>query len=66
MTVLCTHMYKYKNKNIVGQRANTQCQNIVNRLNTVQVKVNASVMKYNMAHMALGKLGNYGVGCVEW
>jgi hypothetical protein len=26
---LRTHMYKYKDKNIVGQQANTRCQNII-------------------------------------
>ena len=60
---LRTHMYKYKDKNIVGQRANTRCQNLVNN---VQVKINASATKYNTARAALGKLSP-DVNCsTEW
>ncbi|KIM79182.1 hypothetical protein PILCRDRAFT_10596 [Piloderma croceum F 1598] len=54
---LHTHMYKYKNKNIVGQRANTRCQGIVNM---VQAKVVASATKYNTARAALAKLSTHG------
>jgi len=45
-------MYKYKDKNIVGQRANTRCQNIIS---TVQ-EINFSAVKYRTARMALTKL----------
>lgn len=43
-------MYKYKDRHLVGQSANTRCQNLINR---VQRKVNASAAKYNVAHRAL-------------
>ena len=56
---LRTHMYKYKDKNIVGQRANTRCQNIITG---VQDKVNASATKYRTARAALVKLSS---GCSE-
>jgi hypothetical protein len=52
-------MYKYKNKNIVGQRANTRCQNIID---TVRDKANASATKYCTARAALVKLS---IHCVD-
>jgi hypothetical protein len=52
---LRTHMYKYKDKNVVGQRASTRCQNIING---VQDKVNASATKYRTARAALFKLSS--------
>jgi hypothetical protein len=59
---LRTHMYKYKDKNTVGQRANTRSQSMINR---VQKKVNASAAKYNMARKAVSKLSAY-TGEVGW
>jgi hypothetical protein len=56
-------MYKYKNKNTVGQRANTQSQNLIS---SVQAKVNASVMKYRTACKALGQLSWYVCENVGW
>jgi hypothetical protein len=50
---LRSHMYKYKDKNVVGQSANTQCQNLIN---CTQDKVNASTAMYNRARNALLKL----------
>ena len=52
---LRTHIYKYKDKNIVGQRVNTRCQNIITG---VQDKVNASATKYRTARAALVKLSS--------
>ena len=59
---LRTHMWKYKDKNTSGQRANTRSQNLINR---VQKKVDAGAAKYNMARKALVKLSSY-VGEVGW
>lgn len=59
---LRTHMYKYKNKNVVGQRANTRCQNLIH---TVQVRVDACATKYNTARAALQKLSRW-VYSTEW
>lgn len=59
---LRTHMYQYKDKNLVGQRANTRCQNLINR---VQQKINASASKYNTARNALVQLSE-AVGEVGW
>lgn len=59
---LRTHMYKYKDKNVVGQRASTRCQNLINR---VQRKVNTSTTKYNSARRALEALSTY-VGDGQW
>jgi hypothetical protein len=53
---LRTHMYKYKDRNCVGQRANTRSQNLINR---VQKKVEASSTKYNVARQALSKLSSH-------
>ena len=50
---LRTHMYKYKDKNLVGQRANTRSQNLINH---IQGKVNTSAAMYRRAHNALTKL----------
>ena len=50
---LRSHMYKYKDKNVVGQSANTRCQNLINR---TQDKVNASTAMYNRGRNALSKL----------
>jgi hypothetical protein len=52
---LRTHMYKHKDKNLVGQRANTRSQNLINR---VQRKVNASAAMYTRARNALTKLSS--------
>ena len=60
---LRTHMYKYKDKNIVGQRAITQCQNIITG---IQDKVNASTTKYCTAHTALVKLSSCCSENQEW
>lgn len=60
---LRTHMYKYKDKNIVGQRANTRCQNIITG---VQDKVNASTTKYCTARAALVKLSSRCGENQEW
>jgi len=49
------HMYKYKDKNVIGQRANTRSQNLINH---VQSKVNASAATYTQAHNALTKLSS--------
>jgi hypothetical protein len=59
---LRTHMYKYKDRNSVGQRANTRSQNLINR---VQRKIQASSTKYNTARQALIKLSSY-VDNVGW
>jgi hypothetical protein len=59
---LRTHMYKYKDKNSVGQRANTRSQNLINR---VQKKIEASSAKYNTARQALIKLSSH-VEDVGW
>jgi hypothetical protein len=60
---LRTHMYQYKDKNIVGQRANTRCQNIISG---VQEKINASATKYRTARAALVKLSPHCVGNEGW
>jgi hypothetical protein len=59
---LRTHMYKYKDKNSVGQRANTRSQNLINR---VQKKIQASSVKYNTARQALITLASH-VDDVGW
>lgn len=53
---LRTHMYKYKNKNIIGQRANTRSQNLIN---SVQERANASATKYRTARTALENLSRH-------
>lgn len=50
---LRTHMYKFKDKNIVGQSASTRCQNLIKR---VQVKLKASAAKYTLARGAMTRL----------
>jgi len=59
---LRTHMYKYKDKNITGQRANTRSQSSINR---VQKKVDASAARYTAARHALTKLSRHVEGG-EW
>ena len=59
---LRTHMYKYKDRHVVGQRANTRSQNTIRR---VQNKVNASAAKYRIARHALGLLSRH-VGGSDW
>ena len=59
---LRTHMYKYKDKNVFGQRANTRSQKTIGR---VQTKIDASVAKYHTARRALTKLSRH-VGTNEW
>jgi hypothetical protein len=48
-------MYKYKDKNVVGQRASTRCQNMID---SVQEKVKASATKYRTARAALVRLSS--------
>jgi hypothetical protein len=45
-------MYKYKDKNVIGQSANMWCQNHINH---TQDKVNMSTVMYNRGHDALSK-----------
>ena len=59
---LRTHMYKYKDRHVVGQRANTRSQSSINR---VQKKVDASAAKYGVARHALTMLSRH-VGENEW
>jgi hypothetical protein len=59
---LRTHMYKYKDRHIVGQRANTRSQSTINR---VQKKVDASAAKYRIARHALTMLSRH-VGENAW
>jgi hypothetical protein len=59
---LQTHMYKYKDKNVVGQRANMRSQNLINR---VQKKIDASATKYSAARRALVALSCH-VGEGNW
>ncbi|KIM79146.1 hypothetical protein PILCRDRAFT_10574 [Piloderma croceum F 1598] len=60
---LWTHMYKYKNKNIVRQHANTRCQNIIS---TVQDKANTSVTKYHTVRAAIVKLLPHCINNEGW
>ena len=50
------HMYKSKNKNVIGQHANTQSQKMIS---TVQGEVNSSVIRYCTACVALVKLSSH-------
>lgn len=59
---LQTHMWKFKDRHVVGQRANTRQQNLINR---VDQKVKASVSKYRRARDALSKLADR-VGEISW
>jgi hypothetical protein len=59
---LRTHMYKYKDRHVVGQRANTRLQNLIN---SVQDKVNASAATYTRARNALMKLSD-PLGEYQW
>lgn len=58
---LRTYMYKYKDRHLTGQSANTRCQNLLKR---VHKRVDAVKAKYRMARKALvilgGKLGEVG------
>lgn len=59
---LRTHMYKYKDRHVVGQRANTRSQTSINRM---QKKVDASAAKYGIARHALTMLSRHFEGN-EW
>ncbi|KZP17621.1 hypothetical protein FIBSPDRAFT_957070 [Athelia psychrophila] len=59
---LRTHMYRYKDRHIVGQRANTRSRNLLSR---VQTKVDASATKYTRARNALATLASR-TGAVGW
>lgn len=50
---LRTHMYKYKDRNLVGQSANTRCQNLLKK---VMKQVDASAAKYRRARRAVTEL----------
>ena len=52
---LQTHMWKYKDRHVVGQRANTRQFNLIQR---VDKKVAASAAKYRRARAALSKLAD--------
>ncbi|KZP09993.1 hypothetical protein FIBSPDRAFT_913941 [Athelia psychrophila] len=59
---LRTHMYQYKDRNVVGQRANTRSRALLSR---VQIKVNASAKKYTCARNALTVLAER-TGTAGW
>jgi hypothetical protein len=59
---LQTHMWKFKDRHVVGQRANTRQHNLIKR---VDKKVQASVSKYRRARQALSKLADR-VGEFDW
>lgn len=59
---LQAHMYKYKDKNVVGQRASTRQQGLIGRVDT---KVQISARKYRTARKALCTLSNR-VGETKW
>jgi hypothetical protein len=59
---LRTHLYKHKDKNVSGQRANTRSQGLIN---CVQGKVNASASMYTRARNALTKL-SHPLGEISW
>lgn len=59
---LQSHMWKWKDKNTVGQRASTRQQGLIGR---VDKKVKVSTTKYRMARAALAKLGDH-VGEFKW
>lgn len=52
---LQSHMWKYKDRHVVGQRASTRQYNLIQR---VDKKVNASVQQYRRARKALSKLSD--------
>ncbi|KAG1818597.1 uncharacterized protein BJ212DRAFT_1446417 [Suillus subaureus] len=53
---LCSHMYKFKDKNLCGQAASTHTQNLIA---CVEAKKDAAVDKYRHAHQALESLGSH-------
>lgn len=59
---LRTHMYKYKDKQVSGQSANTRCQNLIKR---VQSRVEYAKTRYRTARKALLALGPR-VGNASW
>ena len=59
---LRTHMYKHKDRNVVSQRANTRCQNLLKK---AMKKVDASVAKYRRGRRAVAELSE-AVGEVHW
>ena len=59
---LRTHLYKHKDKNITGQRANTRSQNLINH---TQGKVNGAAAMYRRARDALTRL-SAPLGEIGW
>ncbi|KZP10423.1 hypothetical protein FIBSPDRAFT_758379 [Athelia psychrophila] len=59
---LRSHMYKYKDRHVSGQRANTRSRNLITN---VQRRVDASVIKYTSARTALTSLALH-TGDVGW
>lgn len=55
-------MYKYKDRNLVGQSANTRCQNLLKK---VMKQVDASATKYRRARRAVVELSEI-VGEFGW
>lgn len=51
---LRTHMYKYKDKQVSGQSANTRCQNLIKR---VQSRIESAKVQYRNTRKALSALG---------
>ncbi|KAF7967079.1 hypothetical protein HWV62_35917 [Athelia sp. TMB] len=60
--LLRTHMWKFKDKNLKGQRANTRAGTLATR---VQSKVNVSASKYIRARNAIASLAQH-IGAVGW
>lgn len=59
---LQTHMFKYKDKHVFGQRASTRQQGLINR---VDKKVQVSAARYRTARTALSNLANH-LGEFSW
>lgn len=59
---LRTHMYKYKDRHLVGQSATTRCQNLLKK---VMKQVDASAAKYRRARQAVAELSEV-LGEVDW
>lgn len=59
---LRTYMFKYKDRHLTGQSANTRCLNLLKR---VHKKVDAAKAKYRMARRALVVLG-VKLGEIGW
>ena len=59
---LRTHMYKYKDYNLISQRSNTQCQNVLKK---VMKQVYVSTAKYRRGWWAVTELSE-AVGEVHW